>query len=221
MDAKSFLDAYSTLVGSTMITEIDASSETINFQGSLHDSYKATLRGYMTTINSKLGSINSSLSSLKSYGSESLQALADTNTIAVKQSALKNAQNDLVTAVSNFDQTKKTYTQKILSAQSDIEAQDNIIKLNEASYTDTTNGPKASEITSAKNSIHSAELNLEKANLALRDYQIIATFDGSIRNIPWTLGDTTLSSQGVLVENTDAYEIKLSLDQIDIVKVRP
>lgn len=78
----------------------------------------------------------------------------------------------------------------------------------------------SSEMVSAKNSIHSAEINLEKANLTLKDYQIVATFDGVVRNIPWTLGDTTLSTQGVLLENKDAYEIKLSLDQIDIVKLK-
>ena len=41
-----------------------------------------------------------------------------------------------------------------------------------------------------------------------------------IAAIPWTVGDTTLSTEGVLIENKDMYEITLSLDQIDIVKIK-
>ncbi len=218
--AKILLDNYSSLVWSTMIYEIDSSPETDYFPATLHDSYKSTLRWYATTLNSKIGNLNSSLSTLKSYGTDILQALADKNTLLQKQSTLSNAQNDLVTAQSDLEQLKKTYTSKILSAQWDIESQKNSITLNEASYRDAIDWPESTDITSAKNSIRSAEINLEKANLSLTDYQLIAPFDGVINNIPWIPWDTALSTEWILIENKDMYEIVVSLDQIDIVKVK-
>lgn len=77
------------------------------------------------------------------------------------------------------------------------------------------------DITSAKNSIAQSQISLEKANLALKDYQIVATFDGVITDIPWITGDTTLSTEGISIDNKNMYAIELSLDQIDIVKVKP
>lgn len=42
-----------------------------------------------------------------------------------------------------------------------------------------------------------------------------------INDIPWIIGDTTTSTEGILLENKNMYEISLSLDQIDIVKIQP
>ena len=100
-----------------MIYEIDASPETSAFTTTLHDTYKTTLRSHAASINAKISSLNSSLSTLKSYGTDSLQALADKNTLIGKRANYTSAQNDLTAAKANLEQLKKSYTSKILSAQ--------------------------------------------------------------------------------------------------------
>jgi RND family efflux transporter MFP subunit len=219
--AKTFLDSYATLVWSTMIYEIDSSPETDAFPYSLHESYKTTLRGYASTLNTKIGSLNGSLSTLKWYGTDSLQALADKNTLTQKTANLTSAKNDLIATKANLEQLKKSYRAKILSAEWDIQSQKDTIRLNEASYKDTIDWAETTDITSAKNSIKNAEISLEKARLSLEDFQIIAPFDGVINDIPYNIWDTTTASKWILIENKNMYEIIVSLDQIDIVKVKP
>jgi multidrug resistance efflux pump len=65
-------------------------------------------------------------------------------------------------------------------------SQENTITLAEATYNELINGT-STDIVSARNSVRSAEISLEKANLTLRDYQIIATFDGIVNHIPWII----------------------------------
>jgi hypothetical protein len=54
----------------------------------------------------------------------------------------------------------------------------------------------------------------------MKDYQVIASFDGTVEDIPWTIGETAEMTEGILIANKDTYKIELSLDQIDIVKVK-
>lgn len=217
--AKILVNDYATLVGSTFIYAIDASPESADFPSELHDSLKTTLRGFATDLNSKMTSLNSTLATLKGYGSDALQSLSNRNTVIQKKASLAQAKNDLASAEANLIAEDKSYATKILSAEEDIRTASASIKLNQASYSSTLLDAK-SDLVNARNSLQSAELSLQKSYLVLEDYQIIAPFDGIIQDIPWNVWDATTTEEWVLVENKDLYEIVLSLDQIDIVKVK-
>ncbi len=176
------------------------------------------------SVISKYSSINSTLASLKNYGNDSIQALADKNSIASKNSAVTNTENDLAKAKISLDELRRTNEANLLSAKQNIESQQNAIKLNKASYKDAITSTNT-DLISAQNSVKSAQISLEKSQLTLKDYQIYSTFDGIIRDIPWTVWDTVTSSssssaENISITNSGGYEVRVSLDQVDIVKIK-
>lgn len=210
------LSTLSTLI----VSEYDNSIESNNMTSTYISGIKSSMNSYGTTLGSKLSSINSYVATLKWYGTADLIALSNKNTIASKEQALLSAENTLTNAKSSYEALKKSQATDRISKEQDITKQKDTILLNQTLYNELIQGPTNTDLISAENSIASAEISLEKANLNLRDYQIIATFDGVINDIPWAIGDTTQSTEWVLIENKDMYQIALSLDQIDIVKVK-
>lgn len=177
-----------------------------------------------SSVSSKYSTINSTLASLKNYGNDSIQALADKNSIASKNSAVTNTENDLAKAKISLDELRRTNEANLLSAKQNIESQQNAIKLNKASYKDAITSTNT-DLISAQNSVKSAQISLEKSQLTLKDYQIYSTFDGIIRDIPWTVWDTVTSSssssaENISITNSGGYEVRVSLDQVDIVKIK-
>lgn len=185
----------------------------------------ATMETLNSSVSSKYSNINSTLASLKNYGNDSIQDLANKNSIASKKSSVTNAENELAKARIALEETKKTNESNLLSAKQNIETQKNAIRLNSASYRDTVTS-SSTDLISARNSVQSAQISLQKAELALKDYQIYSTFDGVIRDIPWVVWDTVTSSssssaENISITNSGGYEIRVSLDQVDIVKIKP
>jgi HlyD family secretion protein len=136
-----------------------------------------------------------------------------------------NAENDITKAKQDLIQTRADYESRILTSQAGIESQKNTIKLNTATYNDTING-NSTDVIGARNSIRGAEISLAKTQLMLKDYQLYSTFDGVIRSMPWVVGDTvvassTTTSDSISITNSGGYEIRVSLDQADIVKIKP
>lgn len=205
---------------SLVLIELETTRVGGNYSTSDIDNLKATIKTNATTVASKASSVSSSLTNLKNYGSDALQALADRNTLATKEQALASAKNELMKAKRAYETLKQSQETARTTSQNELIRQKNTISLNQLSYNELLAGPKSDEVRAAQNSIKSAELNLQKAKIAMKDYQIRTTFDGEIQDIPWIVGDMTLSTEGILISNKDAYEISLSLDQIDIVKVQ-
>lgn len=207
------------------ISVLRASRTSQDFPSDYLDQKVAIVEWLNSTVSAKYSTLNSTLASLKNYGNDSIQALADSNSIASKKASVTNAQNDLEKAKISFEETKKTNESSLLSAKQNIESQKNTIKLNSASYRDTIS-TTSTDLVSAQNSVKSSQISLEKAELALKDYQIYATFDGIIRDIPWVVWDTvtsssSTSSENISITNSGGYEIRVSLDQVDIVKINP
>ncbi len=202
------------------IAEQRASNQSVYVTNTSIDSTVASLQTVGSTISTKLSNVNSAIANLKSYWNDAVQNLQNKNTLAQKTATVNSAKNDLTQAKQNLVSTKQNYDTKILQAKQNLESAQNNVKLNDSNYKDILNGATKDELVSASNAVKSAQISLEKANLTLKDYQIVATFDGTIRDIPWTLWVNTASTDTVLIENTGAYEIQVSLDQIDIVKVQ-
>lgn len=210
----------SSKLASYVVTELETTRVGGNYTTSDIDDLKTTIKTNASTIASKASNINTSVTTLKNYGSEALQALADKNTLATKEQVLASAKNDLVKAKRSYETLKQSQVTTRAASQDEMTRQKNTVDLSRLAYNELVAGPKNDEIRTAQNSIRSAELSIEKANVAMKDYQIRATFDGEIQDIPWIIGDTTLSTEGILLSNKNAYEISLALDQVDIVKVQ-
>lgn len=207
------LNNLSTLI----VAEYRASNESIYIPNTLITSTVSEMQALSSTLSSKLSGVTSTIATLKGYGDDEIQELSDKNTLLSKKAAVKTVQNNLTKSEQELSTAKTSYEAKILSAQQGITSARNSIKINHS----TTVGIGAkSELTSASNSVQSAKLSLEKTRLALKEYQIIANFDGIISDIPWVIGDTASTNEGISIQNTNAYEIDVSLDQADVVKVK-
>jgi multidrug resistance efflux pump len=144
----------------------------------------------LTTLSTELSiqyaDMEATIKTLKNVDNTSLADLGTANTIKSKQLSVDGLQSDIIKAKQNLIQTIGAYESKILSAKQSMVSQENTITLAEATYNELINGT-STDIVSARNSVRSAEISLEKANLTLRDYQIIATFDGIVNHIPWII----------------------------------
>lgn len=210
------LNNLSTLI----VAEYRASNESVYIPNTLITSTVSDMQTLSSTLSSRLSGVTSAIATLKGYGDDEIQELSDKNTLLAKKAAVKTAENNLTKAEQELSTTKTSYEAKILSAQQGITSAQNSIKINQINHSTTVWIGAKSELTSASNSVQSAKLSLEKAKLALKDYQIIANFDGVISDIPWVVGDTASTSEVVSIQNTNAYEIEVSLDQADVVKVK-
>lgn len=217
--ASTVLTEYDTLMALAIQT-VDGSAETASLPGSMHDSMKSSLRSYASQIENKLSSINNSVTALKNYGTDDLQSLQKKNTLLQKKNSLTQAQNDLEKGRTSLAELQRSNDSALLQANQNIDSQKNTIKLNDSSLKDLKS-PSNTDLVSAENSVKSAKINLEKLQLGLQDYQIIAPFDGKILDIPWSTGSTTLSTEGITLSNDNTYEVRVLLDQADIVKIKP
>lgn len=205
---------------SLILQELDATRTNATWSSDTLDTAKSDTKTIASTLASKLSSLNSTYTTLKNYGSDDLQALSDKNTITAKEQSLVSAQNSLKKAEQDFEQLKKDQEVKRISSQNEIARQQNTITQNQYSYNELLDGPKTSEIRSAKSKVESARISLQKVKEGMKDYQIIASFSGTVEDIPWKVGESAETNEGILVANKDTYKIELSLDQIDIVKVQ-
>jgi len=80
------------------------------------------------------------------------------------------------------------------------------------------------EIVFAKNEVKQAEIGVDQVNKKIENYELRAPFDGQVDNFTMKVGDKLAQSSSenwkIQVVNPNLMEIKLKLDQIDIVKVK-
>ncbi|MEI6118724.1 MAG: HlyD family efflux transporter periplasmic adaptor subunit [bacterium] len=87
----------------------------------------------------------------------------------------------------------------------------------------TKNGTTEQQLKISQNNIEQKQLALDQTKKNLEDLQIIAPFDGTLRKIDFKVGDKVTSSDEkyVYLENPNLVEVSISLDQIDVVNVKP
>lgn len=88
-------------------------------------------------------------------------------------------------------------------------------------------GGKSDELRNLQNDLTQQSIELEKMKTKIESYEIRAAFDGTVRTVKMKVGDmlnyggTTNTDEGVIyIENADRINIMVSLDQLDIVKVK-
>ncbi|SHI91091.1 HlyD family secretion protein [Clostridium cavendishii DSM 21758] len=154
----------------------------------------------VSKANSNISKQNIQLTSLQNQ-------LQNTNT------QLQNAQNDLNTAKTQLQTATgndaKTLNDKINTLQNQINTQtNNISSLQNQIATQNIN------ISDAKNDLKTATDERSKAT-------IVAPIDGIVTAINNQNGDSTQSGKAILsLVNTNSYKVKVSVDELDIAKIR-
>ncbi len=107
-----------------------------------------------------------------------------------------------------------TYENKKIELQS--------LKLELSKLEEKLNSKTDDDIVSAENAVKSAQLDLEQKHTKLENFKILAPFDGKITAIDFKVWDNIEqnASKFVYLVNPNLIEIKINLDQVDIVKVK-
>lgn len=190
---------------------------------------KNTFNWFKNTTQTDISSINSSIASLSTLTDTDLLDQTNKNSITQKQESIDNLKlsidkkkNDLADLQISYDKTISDYDIKIEQAQNSLDILNKTLEVNNKSNEELNAWPKSTEIQTVQNSITQAEISLAQAKDWLKNYELEAPFDGVIKTIDFQVWDNLVSdsSSSVYIENPDLVEIKILLDQVDVVNVK-
>ena len=106
---------------------------------------------------------------------------------------------------------------------SEVDNLTNTVAIDQKALETAQNGTAEQELAIAQNNIEQKQLALDETKKSLDDLQIVAPFDGTLRKIDFKVGDkiTSTDEKYVYLENPNLIEVSISLDQLDVVKVKP
>lgn len=151
-----------------------------------------------------------------------LDALADS--ITKLEIEIKQAENDIEITEGGFVKDKSA-SREVLDKQSAVLDQKDAIENKKEEYQKLISG-KSDTLESLLKNLKSAQDDYKKIQDREEDYEIRAPFAGTIRTIKIQIGDTLGQSDSndaekvILLENSDIINIKASLNQLDIIKIK-
>ena len=202
-------------------------SSSSDFTQSAIDTQKAAALSTKSKFLSTLTSLNNLRTDFSSMTDPATTELNTANSIATQQQSRQDLQNtltknqsDLADAIATLNKLSIDYDIQIQQKKDDIASQSTSATIASLNAQDLINGPTADEKASAENSIKQAQISLDNAQKNLEDYQIIAQFDGTVDAIAFKVNDeVSAHTEAISVAVPGIYEVKISLDQLDIVKV--
>lgn len=214
------LDAYSAM--------LDASISGTDLSQTELESYRTSASTLKSNSQSRTASIQSLVNTLENLEKVDIAELRSTETITSKQEAvdsaelsLKKSQNTLDNLKQTIDSKKESARLSLVSAENEVTTLTNSLAEAQDDLADLLDGEDEDTIAKARNDVLQKELSLEKTKSSSDKYEIIAPFDGIVRQIDYKVGDNILSDDDkyVYIENPDLLKIEILLDQIDVISV--
>ncbi|MBU1018263.1 HlyD family efflux transporter periplasmic adaptor subunit [Patescibacteria group bacterium] len=199
-----------------------------NFTQSQIDSKKSAAMGYLKSAKSELESIRNTRNSLINLEASETALLRNEEGYLQKETAFSSAEINLKKSKNTLDNLKKTIDSKresarlkLVSADNDLINLKSNLAIQQEDLADILDGADKNDIAKARNDVTIKELALERVKDDASKYEIIAPFDGIVRQIDYKSGDNILSDDDkfVYIENPNLLGITILLDQIDIVRV--
>lgn len=152
---------------------------------------------------------------------QSLQATMPTKkedndlTVMRAKNDYDNAIVEKGTSERSYDLQLQTKRDQLFSLQQNFQQQKENLK-------DIVDGASDEDIAIAQNDIKLQELALEQAKEDMDKYELIAPFDGVVRQIDYKVGDNLLEDEDKFVYLVNPYvlEVSVLLDQVEIVGVK-
>lgn len=130
------------------------------------------------------------------------------------ENALQASQQNLQVLQTQSPNTLQQSQQAVQNAQADYQAKQAAL---DAAAKDTDVSIKLKQNSLAQNGV-----SLQKAQLTLKDYQLIAPFDGVITHMDYKPGDNlvdTGETENAVIQNPNFIIVTVPLDQVDVVHV--
>jgi multidrug efflux pump subunit AcrA (membrane-fusion protein) len=219
---------------------VNASIASANFSQATMDSYANIFSSITSSAQSALTSVKNTAANLNTLTDPAIQLANSNNAIRSKRQSVtdletafaklsvdtaQQLQRDLTKLRSDMEYSNDTYKAKLASQDISIQEAKNSLKYSEESYRLLKEGATKEEIALAKNSIASQQISLQKVKEGIKKYQLEAPFDGVLRKIDFKLGDNIVTSSNatpayIYIENPNLVEISVSVDQLDVVKLK-
>lgn len=219
---------------------MNASIISSTFTQSSIDTYANIFSSITSSAQSSLSSINTTIASINTLTDPTLQKASSNNTVSSKRQSVadleiaftklsvdtaQQLQRDLLKIKSDMAYSDATYVAKLVSQDISIQNAKNSLEYNKASLALLKAGATKEEIALAKNSIASGQISLQKIKEGIKKYQLEAPFDGVLRKIDFKLGDNIVTTSSatpeyLYIENPNLVEISVSVDQLDVVKLK-
>ncbi len=233
--AKTILDKNKELLqGSMELTDdvfavLDASIDGTELPQSQIDIQKSTIMSLKSKFNLNLNNLTNLDKQLATALDPEITKLNTQNIISQKEQNLQDLQNtidndtrSLKEAEDKLNKLHLDYDIKIQNKQNDIVLQSKNAEVARLSAISLATGPTPDEKAWASNMISQAKVWLTKTSDKLKDYQIIALFDGKVSAIDFHIDDQISSyMEGITIESSWSYEINVLMDQLDVVKMHP
>lgn len=178
-------------------------------------SMKNTMSSDRSNTLSQISSIKTQINTLNTLTDTELLWESNELDIEKQKISINNAEK-------SYNETVATYKLNIESKEQDIETKEINLEVANLSLTELLEWPTEDNIRKANNSIKQAQIKLDSSQESLDDYMLTAPFDWVIRKIDYMVWDNLSTDTGkyVYIENPNLVEIKVMLDQIDIVTVK-
>lgn len=201
-------------------TKADLNFALRNAQTSL-DSSKANLDAAVAKNNQNPNSLVVAKASLDKATVTLQQAQGNYNKIAwrpdvgmsAEASTLQQATIDCQSALANYKMTEATINDSALKAAQAQYASDQIALEQAQKNLDTKMRVAQAQLDGAQVAVEQAQRNLDKA-------KVIAPFDGIAAVVNYSVGDSTGSAAAVTVVNMANLQIKVSVAEVDLAKVK-
>lgn len=189
---------------------------------------ESTFYNYKSSALTSITNITNNLKTLNTLDNIDLIQEGNNNDITSKEDSITSQKLSIKKKkeeIENLEKSKSELinSQKIAieSKENDIDSKTKAIELAKIDLEELIEWPTDENVRKAENSIKQAEISLNNSYKKVEDYQLIAPFDGIIRQIDYKIWDKIVNDtqKYVYIENPNLVEIKVMLDQIDIVKV--
>lgn len=190
--------------------------------GDLTDQKISDYKSQITNWNSTLDSIYSSLQNSQNQilAMKSLSELTndENKTLSDKLDTIQKARTSYLQIANQLAQLSGDYQQQITAKQNEISSTQDSIKYTNQKLQETQK-PDTDSIAQQKLQIQLQKLSLASTQLWLKDYDLVAPFDGKIDKIDFIVWQQ-VSSEKVTISNPKQYKIDVSLDQVDIIYIK-
>lgn len=180
------------------------------------DNYKNTVIQGNSTLDSVFSTLQNNYEKITSIKTRNQITIDLQNEILNKKNSIEKLHTQYVQIANQYLQNGWNYNEQIVNKENTILQQDGQI-----SYTNQ----KLNELTDFENirqqqlEIQMQSLNVLQAKKDLKDYQIVAPFDGSVDEIDFQLYQQISSTNYITLTNPSIYRIEVGLDQVDIVSI--
>ncbi len=170
------------------------------------DAFKSTINTNRTSVNTKITTLN-----------DDIQAVEN------EKENIKDYKTAYENALADLEKEKKDGEQDIKNAEANVATKEISLEQKKDDYNELLAPLTDSEYASARSSLTSAAVNLERAQYELEKAVLASPIDGEVALLNYKTGDIIMSDENIPVVsiiNNDTLFIEVNIEEADINKIK-